>query len=116
MVDVNRELEKSLASLGCALVYQQPDGFNDLPVVSYYNITESVSFASDNEELLQDGVVQLDIWAKLPSQCGDIALEINSLLAKDGWMRQFSMDVPKQSGEKAYHKTMRYLKIFSNNG
>ena len=114
MLDVNRELENSLQNLSCALVYRQPSGFNALPVVSYYNITESASFSADNEEQMIDGVIQLDVWAKLPSQCGEIALEINGLLTEDGWVRQFSMDVPKQSKERAYHKTLRYTKTFLN--
>lgn len=112
MLDVNEELEKSLKNLSCKLVYQHPEGFNTLPVVSYYNLTESVSFSYDNEEQMQDGVVQLDIWADIPKKCGEIALEINELLTKDGWCRQFSMDIPKQSGERAYHRTMRYIKTF----
>ncbi|MCC8169724.1 MAG: hypothetical protein LIO59_05090 [Oscillospiraceae bacterium] len=112
MIDVNPELEKSLSDLDCTLVYQHPEGFNKLPVVSYYNLTESVSMSYDNEEQLQDGVVQLDIWAEVPDECGRIALEINGLLTADGWCRQFSMDIPKQSGERAYHRTMRYVKCF----
>lgn len=112
MLDVNEELEKSLEGLSCALTYQHPDGFNSLPAVSYYNLTESVSFAYDNEEQMQDGVVQLDIWAKTPKECGEKAIEINTLLTADGWCRQFSMDIPKQNGERAYHKTMRYIKTF----
>lgn len=112
MLDVNEELERSLENLSCALVYQRPDGFNALPVVSYYNLTESPSFAYDNEEQQQAGVIQLDIWADVPKQCGDLALEINSLLTQDGWIRQFSMDVPKQAGERVYHKTMKYEKTF----
>ncbi len=115
MLDVNEELEKSLKALSCPLVFQHPDGFNKLPVVSYYNLTESVSFAYDNEEQIQDGVVQLDIWAAVPKKCGEIAAEINSLLTEDGWIRQFSMDIPKQSGERAYHRTMRYVKSFISN-
>lgn len=113
MIDVNIELEKSLENLSCPLTYQHPEGFNKLPVVSYYNLTEQASMACDNEELLQDGTVQLDIWAKLPSDCGKIAIEINALMTADGWVRQFSMDIPKQDGEKAYHKTMRYARIFN---
>lgn len=112
MLDVNSELKKSLENLSCKLVYQHPDGFNSLPVVSYYNLTETVSFAADNEELLQDGIMQLDIWAKTPADCAKIAAKINTLLTADGWSRQHSMDIPKQQGERAYHKTMRYIKTF----
>ncbi len=113
MIDVNTELEKSLGNLSCTLTYQNPEGFNKLPVVSYYNLTEQASMSCDNEELLQDGTVQLDIWAKLPADCGKIALEINELLISDGWVRQFSMDIPKQNGERVYHKTMRYSRTFN---
>lgn len=114
MVDVNMELERSLSGLSCTLVYRQPDGFNALPVVSYYNLTESGSFAADNEEQLQDGVIQLDIWAGTPKECADISGEINGLLAADGWVRRFSMDVPKQEGERVCHRTMKYVKTFCN--
>ncbi len=114
MLDINEELEKSLEGLGCTLVYRQPEGFNDLPVVSYYNLTESGSFAYDNEEQMQDGTVVLDIWASVPKECAKIALEINGLMLDDGWIRQFSMDIPKQPGERAYHRTMKYTKTFIN--
>lgn len=115
MVDVNEELQRSLKDLSCALVYRQPDGFNALPVVSYYNITEAGSFAADNEELMQDGEVQLDIWANVPKECADIAAEINGLLANDGWIRDFSMDVPRNGGARVCHRTMKYTKTFYNN-
>jgi hypothetical protein len=112
MLDINTELEKSLKNLSCRLVYQHPESYGELPIVSFYNLTESVSLSYDNEEQLQDGVIQLDIWARLPKKCGELAIEINELLTSDGWCRQFSMDVPKQDGECAYHKTMRFIKTF----
>ena len=112
MVDFNTEIEKSLAGLSCPIFYQHPSGFNKLPAVSYYNLTEGMGMVCDNEELIQDGAVQLDIWCAVPKECARIADEINSLLSADGWSRQFSMDIPKQPGERAYHKTMRYNKSF----
>ncbi len=112
MVDFNAELKKSLAELSCPLVYQHPSGFNRLPAVSYYNLTECMGMVCDNEELIQDGAAQIDIWCAVPEECAKIAEEINGLLTADGWSRQFSMDIPKQSGERAYHRTMRYNKSF----
>lgn len=113
MVDINTELEKSLAELSCELVYRQPSGFHALPVVSYFNLKESMGMTCDNEEYISDGEVQLDIWCAAPKQCAEISAEINSLLAADGWSRQFSMDVPKQPGERAFHRTMRFDKSFA---
>lgn len=112
MQDISKELEKSLENLSCTLVPCRPDGFNALPVVSYYNLTEFGSLAYDNTEQVQDGTVQLDIWAAVPEECAKIALEINGLLANDGWIRQFSMDIPKRAAERAYHTTMKYTKTF----
>ena len=112
MVDVNTEIRKSLAGLNCTLVYRQPYGFNALPVVSYCNLTEGMGMVCDNAEYIQDGAAQLDIWCAVPEQCAEISAEIEALLTADGWSRQFSMDVPKQPGERAFHRTMRYDKSF----
>ena len=110
MIDFNAELKRVLSGLSCPLEYQHPTGFNKLPVVSFYNLTECMGMVCDNDELIRDGAVQLDIWCAVPEECARIADEINALLSADGWGRQFSADIPKQPGERAYHKTMRYNK------
>lgn len=110
MIDVNSEAEKTLSALDCKITYYYPDNFNDLPIVSFYNLTEKPDFSSDNEEDIQSGTVQVDIWTNEPSQCGGIGIEVNKVMTAGGWGREFSKDLGKQNG--ICHKTMRFTKHF----
>ncbi len=112
MIDVNIEAEKSLSRLGENVVYQYPESFTALPVVSYYNVSENGAFYCDNSESVQEGYAQVDIWADIPRVCGEIAIRVNEVMTSDGWVRELSMDVPKKN-EKIYHKTMRFKKYFN---
>lgn len=111
MIDVNAEAEKTLSALDCKITYYYPDEFNDLPIISFYSLTEAPDFSADNTEVIQSGCVAVDIWADEPSQCGKISLQVNNIMTADGWQREFSRDLGRQNG--IYHKTMRFCKIFN---
>ena len=89
MIDINAEAEKSLSDVKCKAVFQYPKNFNNLPIISYYTVTECGGFYADNDESIQDGNIQIDIW-----------------------VREMSMDVP-ENDKKIYHKTMRFQKYFT---
>lgn len=40
MIDINAEAEKSLSDVKCKAVFQYPKNFNNLPIISYYTVTE----------------------------------------------------------------------------
>lgn len=111
MIDVNSEAEKTLSALDYNVVYYYPDSFEKLPVITFYNLTETPDFAADNEEVMQEGCVVVDVWCDTPKQCGDIALEVNEAMIADGWGREFSRDLPPDDSG-VYHKTMRFAKSF----
>lgn len=112
MTDINIETAKALSELDCPVNYQYPDTFSALPTVSYYNLTERGAFWADNEECIQSGYVQIDIWARIPSECGELSAKINDAMTRNGWTREMSGDVPKKD-EKIYHRTMRFQKYFN---
>lgn len=112
MTDINIEAQKALSELDCTVVYQYPDSFSRLPAVSYYNVSETGAFYGDNEESVQDGHVQIDIWSDIPSQAGSLSIKVNEIMVRHGWTREMSMDVPKKD-EKIYHRTMRFQKYFT---
>lgn len=112
MIDINTEAEKTLSAVGYKLVYQYPEAFCKLPVISYYNLAEKGAFYADNSECIQNGYVQVDIWSNVPKECADISIKVNSAMEKDGWTRELSMDVPKKN-DKIYHRTMRFQKYFT---
>ncbi|MBQ8301505.1 MAG: hypothetical protein IJX57_06035 [Clostridia bacterium] len=111
MIDVNAEAEKTLSKLDRKVEYYYPEKFNDMPVVSFYNLTEQPDFISDNEEDIQSGTVVVDIWSDNPADCGNIGLKVNEVMTADAWHREFSRDLPPTDG--IYHRTMRFTKIFS---
>ena len=112
MVDINEEAKKALRNLECKVVYQYPDSFSGGSVVSYYNLSEKGAFYADNSECIQEGHIQLDVWAKVPKECMSISIRADELMTADGWTREMSMDVPKKD-EKIYHRTMRFQKYFT---
>lgn len=111
MIDVNAEADKTLSALSCKITYYYPEEFNDVPIVSFYSLTEKPDFSTDNEEDIQAGTVVIDIWADKPSECGEISLQVNEVMTADDWQREFSRDLGKQNG--IYHKTMRFTKYFN---
>ena len=112
MIDINEEAKKALLPLDCKVVYQYPESFTGEKVVSYYNLAEKGAFYADNSDCIQNGYVQIDVWAKVPKECAELSIRINALMTNDGWTREMSMDVPKKD-EKIYHRTMRFQKYFT---
>lgn len=111
MIDINREVEKSLADIDCKVEYYYPSKFNKLPVVSFYTVSESPDLVQDNEESIQKGTVVVDVWADEPIICGTTSVKVNEVMNADGWVREFSRDIPPEGD--VFHKTMRFSKIFN---
>lgn len=71
------------------------ENFNNLPIISYYTVTECGGFYADNDESIQDGHIQIDIWAEIPKECSDLAAEVNEVMTKDSWVRRCLWTFPK---------------------
>ena len=56
MIDINAEAEKSLSDVKCKAVFQYPKNFNNLPIISYYTVTECGGFYADNEMCIRDRI------------------------------------------------------------
>lgn len=112
MVDVNYEVQKVLKNLDCNLVFHHPRAFTQMPTVSYYTIKERGALYGDNEEGVQEGIVQVDVWTREIRESGEISLDVNTLMTAAGWTRLMSCDVP-DAGGKIYHKSMRFQKYFN---
>ncbi|MGM9935771.1 MAG: hypothetical protein ACI38A_00315 [Candidatus Ornithomonoglobus sp.] len=110
MIDINADAEKTLAALPYKLVYTRPEQWNELPVISFYDLNTSGAFASDNETDIDKGLLVIDIWARDPSQAAKIACEVISVMNAAGWYTELNRHVDKTDG--IYHRTTRFSKIF----
>lgn len=113
MVDVNEQI-KNLLEYGLndiTVAYQYPNDFNNLPVVTYYTLTQRGSFAFDNLVTERRNTMQIDIWADYPKICAELSEKINKLMLKDGWYHEMEMDVPN-TDSRVKHRTMRFTKTF----
>ena len=112
MIDINYEAERALSGLECTVVYQHPRDFTAMPAVSYYNVAERCALYTDNEESVQSGYVQTDVWAAEAAECGRLAMRVNDAMTAAGFTREMSADIPETDG-RIYHKTMRFHKYFN---
>lgn len=87
-----------------------PQQWVDLPAVTFYEQNNSESARVDNgHEFLTDLTYQIDIWAKTPEECLEIATEINEKLRELGFKREFAADLYVNSENGGiHHKTLRF--------
>ncbi len=109
MIDFNIEAQRLLSELPCRAVFRHPKSFSRLPAVSFYTLSEAPAMRADNKELVQEGYLQIDVWADKPSEVGSTAARVNEIMEKNGWLRQFSMDAKPETGG-VYHRSMRFAK------
>lgn len=113
MVDVNRIVREILKTIdGVTVTFYHPEKFNKLPVISYYDLGTATGFCCDNAEQGQASNVSIDIWSRSGAECGRLAIEVDAAMQNQGWKRELSRDMPKETEGKTevYHKAMRFYK------
>lgn len=108
--DINSEAARTLSALPYRVVYNYPESFNRLPIVSFYNLSETDSFCADNAPVFQRGYIECDVWTKKAAEGGRISLDVIAAMEADGWAREFSRDITPDGG--VYHRTIRFVKDF----
>lgn len=78
-------------------------------LISYYELDNSEASNADDEEYSSNIAIQIDIWCDAPSQCSQLAIEVNSVMKGLGFSRTLCLDLYQQESIK-HHKTMRYEK------
>lgn len=109
MIDVNCEVKKILAEIDdVKAVFYHPQKFNELPVISYYELITKTGLCYDNEEQAQRSYVVIDVWGKSGGECARLAIRIDEVMQNSGWYRSFARDLPPENG--ICHKNMRFYK------
>lgn len=89
---------------------QKWSNLDKVPVISYYEMDNSICSKADDEEYSSNIAIQIDIWAKAPSKCSKLAIEVNEKMEDLEFERTLAIDLFEQE-TKIYHKTMRFEKI-----
>lgn len=114
MINLKPQILKKLEEISEVEVsYFYPEKWSDLdkkPAISYYELDNSMSSKADDEEYSSNIAIQIDIWAKSPSKCSKLAIEVNSKLEDLEFERTLAVDLFEQE-TNIYHKTMRFEKI-----
>ena len=110
-MDANKMVEEILSELPYTVVFKNPECKVNVPVISFFTLSEVVSMMADNRVLLKDITVQIDVWAKNPMQCRGIEDEISEIMDKNGWMKIFAMDNEKKS--EVFNRSVKYVKVFT---
>lgn len=110
MIDVNRIAESLLSQVGVPIFYNYPERFNETPVISFYNLSDTAGFHADCDEWAQVARVQVDIWADRAKDTGSIGIDVDRVMQAEGWTREYAADMPKQTDQQLFHRTLRFAK------
>lgn len=114
MINLKPQILKKLEEIPDVEVsYYYPQKWTNLekkPAISYYEMDNSVSSKADDEEYSSNIAIQIDIWAKTPSKCSELAIKVNSKMEDLDFERTLALDLFEQE-TNIYHKTMRFEKI-----
>lgn len=105
-------LEKLQEISNVEVSYFYPKNWNNIktkPAISYYELDNSVSEKADDEEYSSNIAIEVDIWAKSPSKCSELAINVNSKMNELDFERTLALDLYEDETE-IYHKTMRFEK------
>lgn len=82
----------------------------DKNLISYYELDNSEASEADDEEYSSNIAIQVDIWCNSPSQCSELAIQVNTKMKELDFKRTLALDLYEEGAIK-YHKTMRFEKI-----
>lgn len=113
MINLKPQILKKLEEISDVEVsYFYPQKWTNLekkPAISYYEMDNSMSSKADDEEYSSNIAIQVDIWAKTPSKCSKLAIDVNTKMEDLDFERTLALDLFEQE-TKIYHKTMRFEK------
>lgn len=116
MININTIIYEALQTCGASVVYAYPHGFQEIPVVSYYEIENTLSDVTfDGIEYMSRIAFQVDVWAESVEEIVPIARSIDDALFSVGMLREYAADIPGND-MLLHHKTMRYSCFVQHDG
>lgn len=113
MLNLKPVIYNLLKQTGIEVTYFYPQSNESLPLISYFEVSNVEIARVGFKEALTEFVYQIDVWAMKPSECSDIAIQIDELMRTNGFRRQFSTDMFEQD-TNIHHKSLRYRGVVDN--
>lgn len=96
----------ALATLqGNKFYFHHPPDFTNLPVGSYFELSNSGNLYADDIEAGSEIIFQIDLWSK--TSLSSLALAVDDVMVGLDFNRVLSEDL-FEIDTKIYHKSMRY--------
>jgi hypothetical protein len=96
---------------GNKFYFQYPPDFLNMPVGSYFELSNIGDLFADNQEIGSEIIFQIDLWGK--SSLTNYALGVDSAMTSLDFFRIQSIDLYEKE-DKVYHKSMRYRLDYSD--
>lgn len=101
---------KEISNVEVSYFYPQKwTNLDKKPAISYYEMDNSVSSKADDNEYSSNIAIQIDIWAKSPSKCSELFIQVNKKMEELDFERTLATDLFEQE-TIIYHKTIRFEK------
>lgn len=108
MIDINAILAEELQAVSCQSHFFHIPEKGTFPCISYYTVSDSPTFSTDNFAGFQRTHVSVDVWTKTPAESGRIATEVINVLTGCGWGYENMRDIAPDGG--VYHKVLRFVR------
>lgn len=113
MLDTKIHAYNLLASAigaNATVLYNYPNDFNALPVVTYLETNCRMVRWFDNAPYAYESTIQVDVWANVSTTA--LVKLIDTAFAADYYTLDFSSDVPEPD-VKIFHRVLRYRRAFT---
>ena len=100
----------ALATLqGQKFYFHHPPEFTDLPIGSYFELSNLGNLYADDIEAGSEIIFQIDLWGK--SSLSTLSQAVDDVMILQGWGRIFSQDM-FEIDTKIMHKSLRYRRDY----
>ena len=108
MIDVSKEVYDKLSEIDAEIVCFFPSEFKKMPIVSYYELSNSDS-GYCGREVLSDISYQIDVWDR--KNVNKLCIEVDKKMAELGFRRELCQDLSKDG---IIRKMFRYSARINN--
>ena len=113
MLNLKSIILDTLKQTDITVNYYYPQNFNQLPIITYYELENRTLLTSaDGEELLSEITYSIDVWSK--ESTSEISIKIDELMRSIGFKRTSSNDL-FEPDTKINHKVLCYSGQVTNN-